>query len=211
MDLTVSNSLPAFGFLTVVEHPGHGFFGGYLVLSDLGRPLEFHCSTPILPTQAQRILYGSTLRSYLLGEIIGQTLVRKAQLPVLAVLTDLEDMLSLGLVWEGVLAWVTCEPEATSSTNIPMFASSCVSDDTDRLAEAGSPSLEMMGFRLRGSETCSWEPKQLRAALAPLVSHVELTEPFERIREAIHEAQRVTSAPAGEPQAGEPHEQTAAA
>lgn len=109
MAAAARNSLPAFGFLTVVEDDQHGFFGGYLVLSELGRPLEFHCSTPIFPSPAQRILYGSTLRSYVLGELIGQTLVKKAKLPVQVVLTDLEEMLSLGLDWDGVLAWVSGE------------------------------------------------------------------------------------------------------
>ena len=86
---------PAFGFLTAVEDARHGFFGGYLVLSERGRPLEFHCSTPVLASQAQQILYGATLRPYLLGELIGETLVAKSQLPVHAVLTDLEEMQSL--------------------------------------------------------------------------------------------------------------------
>lgn len=177
MDAAVSNSLPAFGFLTVVEDERHGFFGGYLVLSELGRPLEFHCSTPIFPSPAQKILYGSTLRSYVLGEMIGPVLVKKAQLPVLAVLTDLEEMLSLGLIWQGVLAWVG--EENTSDVVHPS-------------AEADSPVVELGGYRLAGSCTCCWKPEDLREGLSTLVSYVDLTEPFERIREAIQEAQRVT-------------------
>ncbi len=184
MEVAASNSLPAFGFLTVVEDELHGFFGGYLVLSELGRPLEFHCSTPVFPSHAQRILYGSTLRSYLLGELIGPVLVEKAKLPVLAVLTDLEEMLSLGLVWQGVLAWVDSgneanhpPPEATGSPG---------------------PVLDLEGYRLAGSSTCCWEPEKLREELTTFVSYVDLAEPFERIREAIREAQRVTEQPAGE-------------
>ena len=52
---------PALGFLTVVEHPQHGLFGGYLLLNHGGRPLEFHCTAPIKPNRAQEILYGPTL------------------------------------------------------------------------------------------------------------------------------------------------------
>ena len=183
MEVAASNSLPAFGFLTVVEDEQHGFFGGYLVLSELGRPLEFHCSTPVFPSQAQKILYGSTLRSYVLGELIGPILVEKAQVPVLAVLTDLEEMLSLGLVWEGVLAWVGAEEGALSPP-----------------AEASSPGpvLVLGENRLAGSSTCSWDPENLREVLSTFVSYVDLAEPFERIREAIQEAQRVTEHPVGE-------------
>ena len=192
----VSNSLSAFGFLTVVEHDEHGFFGGYLVLSELGRPLEFHCSTPVLPSPAQRILYGSTLRSYVLGELIGQTLVNKAEVPVRAVLTDLEDMLSLALFWDGTFALASPHQRAgdQSLNALPPPA------------EAGSPLLELGDYRLTGSSTCTWIPEQLRAVLKPLTSYVDLAEPFQRIREAIQEAQRVT-----EPSAGEADDHAAAA
>lgn len=188
MDIAASNSLPAFGFLTVVEDDEHGFFGGYLVLSELGRPLEFHCSTPVLATPAQKILYGSTLRSYVLGELIGQTLVNKAQLPVLAVLTDLEEMLSLGLHWPGVLAWVSQSDSGSSNGDTAARPST----------KTDSPVLTIGDYRLAGSSTCCWDTEDLRKSLAPLVSYVDLSEPFERIHEAIQEAQRVTEQSDGE-------------
>src|SRR5574340_381182 len=89
------NSKPALGFLTVVEHPQHGLFGGYLVLNLAGRPLEFHCTAPVKPNRAQEILYGPTLESYLYGEQIGQTLLAKATAEPLVVCTDLEPMLAV--------------------------------------------------------------------------------------------------------------------
>jgi hypothetical protein len=185
MHSAVSNSLPAFGFLTVVEDEQHGFFGGYLVLSELGRPLEFHCSTPVFPSQAQRILYGSTLRSYLLGELIGQTLVKKTKLAVQLVLTDIQEMLSLSLVWPGTLAHVRQSPEQ----DLDAHPAELPSD---------GPALRLGDYCLLGSSTCSWSAEPMRAQLAPLVSYIELIEPFQRIREAIQEAQRVTQHPVGE-------------
>lgn len=181
----MSNSLPAFGFLTVSEDDQHGFFGGYLVLSQLGRPLEFHCSTPIFPSAAQRILYGSTLRSYVLGELIGQTLVKKAKLPVEIVLTDLEEMLSLGLVWDGLLGWLSPSGET---------------DDHDPAAieNVDAPVVELDGYRLMGSATCRWSAEAMRETLTPVSSHIDLAEPFDRIRQAIEEAQRVTRSSAAE-------------
>ncbi len=183
------NSLPAFGFLTVVEDEQHGFFGGYLVLSELGRPLEFHCSTPVLPSKAQRILYGRTLRSFVLGELIGQTLVQKTQLPVQVLLTDLEEMLGVGLFWRGDLAWVSrCrEPVPNDLTQ-----SSSAPTTPER------PSLAVDDYQLTGSSTCCWSPAALNEVLTPLVSYVDLAEPFERIREAIQEAQRATEHSAAE-------------
>lgn len=179
MNISVPNSLSAIGFLSVLEDEEHGFFGGYLVLSQLGRPLEFHCSTPILPSKAQRILYGSTLRSFVLGELIGQTLVKKAQVPVQAVLTDSSEMLSLALYWQGVLACVASQDDDSGQL-------------TAASAEADSPVLEIDRFRLTGSSTCRWSAASLQGVLAPMLSYVDLAEPFQRIREAILEAQRVT-------------------
>ena len=58
----------AIGFLTVVDEPAHGLFGGYLILNPAGRPVEFHCTAPVKPNRAQEILYGTTLKPYLYGE-----------------------------------------------------------------------------------------------------------------------------------------------
>ncbi len=76
------------GFLTVISDPRAGLFGGYLVLNWAGRPLEFHCTTPVKPNRAQQILYGPSLEPYLYGEQIGRTLLSKSQHPPMFVCTD---------------------------------------------------------------------------------------------------------------------------
>ncbi len=190
MDADDGNSLPAIGFLTAMEDATHGWFGGYLVLSHLGRPLEFHCSTPVKPSRAQKILYGPTLRPYLLGEVIGQVLIGRAELPVQAVLTDLPEMLSLALLQSGPVACV----EAAGG------------DPGDGDENESVPTLEIAGLRLVGTSTCNWDPTDLQQKLGPLAENVQLLEPFERIREAIHEVQRISDLP---PEVD--HEQSAAA
>ncbi len=182
-----SQTTPAFGFLTAVEVAQHGFFGGYLVLSERGRPLEFHCSTPVLASQAQQILYGAALRPYLLGELIGETLVAKAQLPVRMVLTDIEEMQSVAHA--EAVAWVR---ENESGLALPPAPS----DD-----RPVAPDLILGNYRLSRNTTGDW----LRDTLTPLAAQVDLAEPFERIREAIREAQRVTESPSDNQ-----HESTAA-
>lgn len=89
------SSKPAVGFLTVVDNPQHGLFGGYLILNLAGRPLEFHCTAPIKPNRAQQILYGPTLEAFLYGEQIGSTLLGHAKTSPLVVCTDREPVLSL--------------------------------------------------------------------------------------------------------------------
>lgn len=175
MDADPSKPLPAFGFLTALASAEHGWFGGYLVLSPQGRPLEFRCSTPIAPSRAQEILYGPTLRPHLLAEVIGQALVASAEAQVRLILTDLTDILPLGLV----------RPEEVI----------CVQPlDTEGVGSATSTATACDAFALKGcrvtlspASACSRE--SLEALLAPLAAHVDLCEPFGRIRAALTEAQ----------------------
>jgi hypothetical protein len=196
MDAADGNSLAAIGFLTAHQEAAHGWFGGYLVLSQLGRPLEFHCTTPIEPTRAQQILYGPTLRPYLLGEVIGHTLVGQAELPVEAILTDLPEMLSLSLLQQEVVACVegvmdpakrVAQADVTAPHERPHVP--------PREAIGLVPHLEIDQLQLYGTTTCSWEPERLKQQLTPLLEHIDLLEPFQRIREAILEAQRISTVP----------------
>lgn len=176
--------LSAFGFLTVIEDSQHGFFGGYLTVSTLGRPLEFHCTTPILPNPAQRILYGASLRTYLLGELIGLTLLEKAKTPVRLILTDQPEVLTQSAKIATPITWVQ---EAESTTD-----------------DAKEKKLHLGRYWLSTTEEAS-NVTTLRELLEPLAEHVDLAEPFQRIREAIDEAQRISEPPE------EPGDESAAA
>ena len=76
------------GFLTVIDQSPSGLTGGYLVLNQAGRPLEFHCTVPQSPEKIQKILYGNTLQPFLYGERIAQTLIQRSKLPVFSILTN---------------------------------------------------------------------------------------------------------------------------
>ena len=56
-----------------------GFVGGLLIVNRNARPLEFHCTLPLHPKPAQKVLYGATLNSYLLIEQIPNSLLAKAK------------------------------------------------------------------------------------------------------------------------------------
>lgn len=175
----MSKPLSAIGFLTALEDPQSGFFGGYLILSSLGRPLEFHCSTPVMPNRAQRILYGKSLSNYIYSDLIGQTLLGKGLLPVQAILTDRPEMLHITLLRDETIICVESN------------------DSMDQSLDAVSaPHFNLGTYRLFGSAMCVWHPDVQREILQPLSSHVDLLEPFERIREAIREAQGVNTEPA---------------
>jgi hypothetical protein len=167
MDADTSKSLPAIGFLTVLESADHGVFGGYLVLSPHGRPLEFRCSTPVAASRAQQILYGASLRPYLLAEVIGQTLLAGAELPVRLVLTDQRDMLPLAGLRSEPLVLI----EQPASTDAENFDASL---DFAGCLLTASPGVAITGFA---------------AILQTFSAHIDLCEPFERIRAALVEAQ----------------------
>jgi hypothetical protein len=193
MDHAAGKPLPAFGFLTVLDSADHGLFGGYLVLSPLGRPLEFRCSTPVAPSRAQQILYGPTLQPYLLSEVIGQTLIKGSELPVGVILTDQRDILPLGLL----------RPEPVVHVE-PVAAGDQGPGESEPLAPGG---FNFAGCRICAAEGVRQSADELQALLAPLAARINLCEPFGRILAALHEAQLAT----GDVDAGTADEQSAAA
>jgi hypothetical protein len=175
-----------FGYLSAVETSEHGFFGGYLLISPLGRPLEFHCTAPVRPSRAQKILYGPTLEPYLLGEQIGGTLLGKTELKPKIILTDQPAALFL---------------RSQSSAPLVQFVAGLANcDNASPECETASANSEPLSRRFELLQ-CEWElpigfeadQPAVAELLQQLAKHVEVWEPFGRIHEAIREAQRIGS------------------
>jgi hypothetical protein len=181
-----AKSKSGLGFLTVVEHPQHGLCGGYLVLNRCGRPLEFHCTTPIKPNRAQEILYGPTLKPFLYGEQIGQALLAKSKSDTLAIFADQDAALAVADYTQVpvalVLTGAATSPESATGATYRLDA-----------AHASNPALHCFRWGRndlalpRGSASAA---KEFADRLAGLAESFDLAEPFSRIREAIEEAQR---------------------
>lgn len=194
----------ALGFLTVVEDARHGLFGGYLVLNATGRPLEFHCTTPIKPNRAQQILYGPTLIPFLYGEQIGQTLLNKGQVEPLVVCTDRPPVLEvrpfvnvpLALVLSDGTTAPHCPPsEHPAGRPTPGESAERLRDTvhTDRDAAAGLSKLRTFQLgrnHLAVAREAEEDLQQITERIGHLADSFDLTEPFTRIREAIEEAQK---------------------
>ncbi len=176
----------AIGFLTVLEDSQYGLFGGYLVLNWVGRPLEFHCTAPVKPNRAQEILYGATLEPFLYGEQIGQTLLGQARVKAVAVFTDQEPALAVRQ---------TC-PTPTALV-LPAEEALLEGDGQRQLRfdapHPGGPRLQAFELghnRLAVSASFSDDCRSIAEHLADLPTSFNLAEPFDRIREAIEEAQK---------------------
>ncbi len=186
------SSEPTFGFLSTLASPEHGHFGGYLIVSPLGRPLEFHCTSPVRPSRAQEILYGPTLQPYLLGEQIAGALLQAAKLAPRLLLTDTAAILSARPLAKApmalLLSLATVDPTFDNSHgDHAAFVRSADESGLghfDRQVAAGGYNLQLpTGFEAE---------KHFVAEFATQLSqHVDLAEPFGRIHEAIREAQRI--------------------
>jgi hypothetical protein len=185
-----------FGYLSVLQSPEHGYFGGYLIVSPLGRPLEFHCTAPIRPSRAQEILYGPTLRSYVVGDQIANALLGAAQLTPRLVLTDLPEVVSvkgarqMSLVF--VLSRQTSQGEPTPAKLLhDDTASSQILHHVPGAVPSWSEPFAAFGYFLRHRCAAGLRSCDFIDLLSVLAERVDIGEPFGRIHDAIREAQRI--------------------
>ncbi|MCA9157572.1 MAG: hypothetical protein KDA51_01620 [Planctomycetales bacterium] len=171
------------GFLSVRRHPEHGYFGGYLITNHVARPLEFHCTMPVRPSRAQMLLYGPTIDAFVCGEQIAKALVGKAKVKPTVVLTDCPAVLALSSVCTANSAHLQFEPGGeTSNFHIPQ----------------GSPG-ELLSLRIEPwhLSILAAQPEletPLTACLSQLGSNFDLTEPFQRVVDALLEAHPIAKA-----------------
>jgi hypothetical protein len=159
-------------YFTVVESDRTGWTGGLLVLNASGRPLEFQCTLPVRPSRAHEILFGTSLRSHIISEVIGKLLVEKTRTPFSLLCCDQPESLSLEIYCTAPVALVS---EAAEIEEGP------INDDT----LVGYWPLAANGGTLRVSAPRIDEAQQCVDKLCELT---DIQEPFERIREAIREA-----------------------
>ncbi len=168
-----------FGFLAVRQHESHGFFGGLLVLNEHARPLEFHCTLPVAPSKAQRILYGQTLNDFLCGEQIAKALLCKAKLKPSLIVTDCSAVLAVQTVAKVRVVYMNSNRDSMATLAIPATSQSCVSLDVPHLND--KTELQVLDAHT------SLHPS-LAEEMTALNEKMDLAEPFQRITEALGEA-----------------------
>jgi|HubBroStandDraft_6_1064221.scaffolds.fasta_scaffold57726_2 hypothetical protein len=175
------------GFLTAIEVPERGFVGGLLVTNHFGRPLEFQCTAPLKPNRAQEILYGPTLVPYVLGDLIGRTLIEKVGVKPHLILTERNDLLPMR---DLVTIPVACVDEQAAPEK--------VSPSADRPGETEIPSETStcrLGRQLLRFHAAHADDQAVAQKGAASVPHdADLREPFERVREALNETAQTGAA-----------------
>ncbi|MDR1492524.1 MAG: hypothetical protein LBT05_07370 [Planctomycetaceae bacterium] len=208
----VSETTLYFGFLTVAENSRCGLIGGYLVLNHAGRPVEFHCTSPVRANRAQEILYGATLEAFLYGEQIAQTLVNRAKTKPVVVLSDMPQVLAAQEFIEMPLVFI--EPSSQDSSDLknkfkivsetPLPIDFSKKNDGENQKKSISEILASVSgintsrwseqkigrYRLAAPELSAHSAAETVAALETVSHAIDLAEPFERICLAVEEAQR---------------------
>lgn len=157
------------GFLATVDLDGRGYVGGLLVTNELGRPLEFQCTTPVKPNRTQELLYGPTLRPYVLGELIGGTLVARTSVKPDLLLVESDEQMSVG-------------------EHVDMPVARILTDD-DPIEPAETVRLgKQLLVPADGVEV-----GKLQKLAEPFNREADLSEPFDRVREALQETMRAAA------------------
>jgi hypothetical protein len=172
------------GFITVQNHPNLGFLGGYLIVNELARPLEFHCTLPIQPTRAQQILYGKTLNDFLCGEQIARAMVTKAKTKPDVLFTDTAAVLTLRHTHSVPLALV----EQPRQVREPSYLSMPEKDPSDL------HHFSALGLKLTLLPTYTTDTSSFASLFGGRTPNLDFLEPFGRIEEALREAHPVTKA-----------------
>lgn len=157
------------GFMETLEVDGRGYIGGLLITNHNGRPLEFQCTTPVKPNRTQEILFGPALRPWLLAELIGSTLLERVSIKPQLIITGDDILLEL-----------------RNHTTIPV----AYTRDLSAQAAEEKPGMRVGSNVLRFHESHPVDAETIGRQKHLLPESADLSEPLERVREALTETVR---------------------
>lgn len=160
------------GFMETMEVDGRGHIGGLLITNQHGRPLEFQCTTPVRPNRTQEILFGESLRPWLLGELIGSTLIDRVGIKPNIIITSDPNLLEL-----------------RNHTMIPVACAEAISQ-LKSLSTGPGRSMQVGGSVLRFHDAHTLDTDVLATHIHLVPDSADLAEPLERVREALAETVR---------------------
>lgn len=161
------------GFLWVTK-TDFGYVGGLLVTNQMGRPLEFQCTTPVRPNKTQEILYGPTLQAFIYSELIGKTLFDR-----LSVKPDLI---------------VIAQPELLDLRPLIPAVVGCLIETSDSKKELPDQTFVQVGMQhVRFNAKFNDDADLIASRSNVITADSDLSEPLERVKEALHETLKSSS------------------
>lgn len=161
------------GFLWV-NQTDLGYVGGLLVTNQLGRPLEFQCTTPVRPNKTQEILYGPTLHSFIFSDLIGKTLSERLSVKPELLIVSQSELLQLRLQISSPVGCLVADHE--HHRNLP--------DQT---------LLQLGRQQLRFHPDFQDDFDLVQSQSAKISKDADLSEPLERVKEALQETVKSSS------------------
>jgi hypothetical protein len=147
-------------YLVCTKEPGGGYLGGVLLTDHRARPLHFAFVQPIRPTTMQRLLYGSVLDEHIRIDVIAQKLWEGLPNPPDVLFVDTHDLIEAERVTGGVpTAYLAKVPQSSDNLSALKFDAGRRESDHRRVGEI----------------------------VGALEIHLDLVEPFTRIKEALKE------------------------
>lgn len=166
--------------------------GGLLVLNENARPLEFHCTAPVRPSQSQRILYGATLADHVLCELIPKLLINKTRQKLSTILVDRNQLLGCRKNIDVPVGCLTCESHNDHGKG--SFGSSGGISKPEPvnsgLVIGDSAFISAKGFEFTIHSQFRSDESIVLASLESISKTVDIDEPFERLATAIQEASK---------------------
>lgn len=159
-----------FGFLAVTETSANVCCGGLLALTATGRPLEFHCTAPVMANRAQQILFGATLKEYLVCDQIGRALIGKLNICPDLFLVDDRGLIPIANQVPQPVIWVERVAHKPNAKLIP----------------PNEHQRETTGSRF---DLITGEMAYVERWVSHFTETLPLWEPFQRIYQAIEAAQ----------------------
>ena len=163
-----------FGFIQINKVPDVGHCGGLLMLNSLGRPIEFHCTAPVRENRAQRILYGKTYDSFLYCEQISLALLGKTKKRPHLLFVSRDELWPLHQISEA-----------------PVLLTKPLSQLDSTTPHSACRAFEVHDFKVFAPRRFDAEFEQIQELCLGLTNAIPVDEPFERITQAIEEAQAV--------------------
>lgn len=181
------------GFLSVKADDHSGYVGGHLVLNSRGRPVEFRCTSPVQPSRAQQVLYGATLGPHIRGDLIAKALFQNTRSKPELIFTDDPHNMEARQLLDVPLLLVHLptrdEPQRTSEPTSDAMRS--LRDDN---GHGGLRAPQWIKFQLGQRPVMALadyaqDRDRSEQLWVRANEWIDLIEPFERITEAIDEAQ----------------------
>jgi hypothetical protein len=161
-------------FVSVADFASLGAAGGALVVNSLGRPVEFHCTSPISVNRTLQILYGKSLGGFVYCDQIGRRLLQEIKTAVDLVLIQQPELIPVA-----------------ETTKLPLVFCSPSDEMTDATENAATYTFSIGSFRFAILNHAA-DPERVRETIERFHRLLPVDEPFERITQALDEAHAVS-------------------